>query len=162
MWPWNASTVGEVYLFHFHQPLGNPENRRAMASHYVGFAEDLTARLLKQLSGKGAKIVAAALERGISYDLYHWPATLEVEKLIKARHNTAVYCPTCAAAAGRLPRPLPTPRQVEQLALDLTEPLPEIDLGRAGWAEIQAQAAARRYFVTVPSEDRLAAIDDLL
>jgi len=159
MWPWNASTMGEVYLFHFHQPLGNLSNRRAQASHYVGFAEDLEARIAKQLAGRGAKIVAAALARGIGYDLYHWPACLLVEKLIKARKQTAIYCPTCARLAGRKPRPLPVP--AVQLALDLEE-LPEIEIGRMGWAEIQAEASARRYFVRTPSEADLAAIDDLI
>jgi len=134
MWPWTASTEGFCYLFHFHQPLGNLANPRAQASHYVGFCEDLEARIAKQLSGKGAKLVAAALARGITFDLYHWPACLEVEKLIKRRKETAVFCPTCARLKGRTPRPLPIPSQQLELPFDFPAP----PLLRAGWAEIQA------------------------
>ena len=134
MWPWNAATVGEVYLFHFDRPLGNLANPRAMASHYIGFTEDLEARLVKQLAGRGAKIVAAALARGIGYDLYHWPACLAVEKLIKRTKKTALYCPTCARLAGRTPRPLPIPAIQLELPFDLPPP----PLLRPGWAEIQA------------------------
>ena len=149
MWPWNASTMGEVYLFHFHQPLGNPANRRAQASHYVGFAEDLEARLEAQLAGRGAKIVQAAIGRGIGFDIYHWPACLAVEKLIKARKQTSVYCPKCAAAAGRLPRPLPIP--IIQLALPFDEALPEITIGRMDWLEMQIGAEWRATRIPTPA-----------
>jgi hypothetical protein len=163
MWPWTASTQGHLYLFHFNAPLGNLSNRRAQAQHYVGFAEDLDSRIAKQLAGKGAKLVAAALSRGLVFELYHWPACLATEKLIKRRKETAVFCPACAAAKGRKPRPLPVPPPIVQLTLPLEdEPLPEIEIGRLSWAEIQADAAARRYFVKTPTEARLAAIDDLL
>jgi hypothetical protein len=50
---------------------------------------------------------------------------------------------------------------VTQLSLDL-EDFPEIEIGRMGWAEIQATAAARRYFVKQPTEADLLAIDDLI
>lgn len=163
MWPWNASTPGHVYIFHFRAPLGNLANTRAQASHYCGFAEDLDRRIATQLAGKGAKIVAAALKQGLVFELYHWPACLATEKLIKRRKETAVFCPACAAAKGRKPRPLPVPPPAVQLTLPLEdEPLPEIEIGRMGWAEIQAAAAARRYFVQAPTEERLAAIDDLI
>ena len=169
MWPWTASTVVHLYLFHFNAPLGNLQNRRAQASHYVGFAEDLDSRIAKQLAGKGAKLVAAALVKGLIFELYHWPACLATEKLVKKTKKTALYCPACCAAAGRKPKALPVPAAAEQLTLDFAPAddgagdLPEVvQLGRAGWAEIQATAAARRYFVQAPSEERLAVIDDLL
>jgi len=149
MWPWNASTEGEIYLFHFHQPLGNPNNRRAQASHYVGFCEDLEARIAKQLAGRGAKIVAAALARGIGYDLYHWPACLAVEKLIKARKQTSLYCPACAAAAGRTVRPLPS--VVIQLALPFDEDLPEVAIGRMDWLEMKMMQEWRGSRIPAPS-----------
>lgn len=158
MWPWNAATPGEVYLFHFHQPLGNPNNRRAQASHYIGFAEDLQARIAKQLAGRGAKIVRAAIERGITFDLYHWPACLEVEKLIKARKQTSLYCPTCAAAAGRKPKALPVP--TTQLVLPLDEPLPDVPALPLGRGEIYIMQKWRA--AHVPTMTNLAAIDDLL
>lgn len=164
MWPWTASTMGEVYLFHFHQPLGNTANRRAQASHYVGFSDDLEARIAAQLAGKGAKLVAAALARGITYELYHWPACLAVEKLIKRTKKTALYCPTCCAAAHRPVRPLPVP--VVQLALPLdevepwTEELPDVPARSIDWYEISYQRRWRAARV-LPVGD-LDALDDLL
>lgn len=163
MWPWNASTMGEVYILHFATPIGNAANARALASHYIGFSDDLDARLTKHRAGKGSKLVAAAVAKGIAFDVYHWPAPLATEKLIKRTKKTALYCPACCAAAGRTPKALPLPPTAAQLAMDLdTEELPEIAIGRAGWAEIQATAAARRYFVKPPTEADLVAIDDLL
>ena len=157
MWPWNAATQGEVYLFHFHQPLGNLANPRAQALHYCGFAEDLEARLVKQLSGRGAKLVAAALARGISYDLYHWPAALAVEKLIKRSHRTALYCPTCAAEKGRKVRPLPVPVVAEELPLD---DFPELPARSMDWLEMQITRGWRA--MRVLDSTNLSAIDDLL
>jgi hypothetical protein len=161
MYPWNASTVGEVYLFHFNAPLGNLSNPRAQARHYLGFAEDLDSRIRKQLAGKGAKLVAAAMKQGLIFELYHWPATLAVEKLIKARKQTSIYCPACCAAAGRTPKPLPTPPIAEQLTLDLEE-LPDVSLRGSRWAEIEAHVSTRRFFIKETTEADLVAIDDLL
>jgi len=162
MWPWNASTQGEVYLFHFTAPLGNLSNPRAQARHYVGFAEDLDRRIATHLAGRGAKIVAAALAKGLIFEIYHWPACLATEKLIKRRKETHVFCPACCAAKGRKPRPLPTPPAVVQLTLDLVddEPLPEIAIGRGDWLEYQIQAEWRRQ--RIPAARDLAAIDELL
>lgn len=155
MWPWNASTMGEVYLFHFNAPLGNLANPRAQARHYFGFAEDLDARIAKQLAGKGAKLVAAALAKGLIFELYHWPAPLAVEKLVKKTKKTALYCPACCAAAGRKPRPLPTIEAV-QLALPFdTDDLPTIELGRLDWLELKIQAEWRAVRIPAP-----AGIDD--
>lgn len=117
MWPWTAETPGYVYLFHFHQPLGNLDNPRAQAHHYVGFAVDLAERLAAQVAGRGARIVAAAVERKIAFDIFSWPAPLAVEKLIKRRKETHVFCPTCCRQMGR--RLCPIPVLVEQLALPL-------------------------------------------
>jgi hypothetical protein len=161
MWPWNASTVGEVYILHFSAPIGNAANARALAGHYIGFTDDLDARLAKHRAGTGSKLVAAAVAKGITFEVFHWPAPLATEKLIKRYKKTSAFCPACAAAAGRKARPLPTPPAVTQLSLDL-EDFPEIEIGRMGWAEIQATAAARRYFVKQPTEADLLAIDDLI
>jgi hypothetical protein len=152
MWPWNASTIGTCYLFHFNAPLGNLRNPRAQAQHYFGFSDDFDARIKKQLAGKGAKLVAAALKQGLVFELYHWPACLATEKLVKRTKKTALYCPACCAAAGRKPRPLPTPSVVTQLAFDLdSEPLPAIELGRMDWLEIKVQQEWRGRRIPAPS-----------
>jgi hypothetical protein len=147
---WTSETRGHCYIFHFNAPLGNLSNPRAQASHYCGFAEDLDSRIAKQLAGKGAKLVAAALKQGLVFELYHWPATLAVEKLVKRRKETAVFCPACAAAAGRKPRPLPIPPAVTQLTLDL-EDLPSIELGRMDWLEIKINQEWRARRIPTPS-----------
>lgn len=155
--------MGEVYLFHFNSPLGNLANPRAQAQHYTGFSDDYEARIAKQLAGKGAKIVAAALAKGLIFEIYHWPAPLASEKLIKRAKNTARYCPACAAAAGRRPRPIPIPPLAEQLAFDLDSDfseLPTIELGRMDWLEIKINQEWRAARV-LPSIN-LAAIDELL
>lgn len=154
MWPWNASTIGTCYLFHFSAPLGNRANPRAQASHYFGFTDDLDARLTKQLAGKGAKIVAAALKQGLIFEIYHWPACLATEKLVKRTKKTSLYCPACCAAKGRTPRALPIPPVVEQLTLDLEE-LPAIELGRMDWIEMKINLEWRARRIPAP-----AGIDD--
>lgn len=154
MWPWNASTMGEVYLFHFNAPLGNLSNPRAQARHYVGFSDDLDSRIAAHLAGKGAKIVAAALRQGLIFELYHWPAPLASEKLIKRRKETHVFCPACCATAGRKPRPIPIPPATIQLALDL-EDLPAIELGKMDWLELRIMQEWRSLRIPSP-----AGIDD--
>jgi len=155
MWPWNASTQGHLYIFHFNAPLGNLANARAQASHYCGFAEDLDSRIAKQLAGKGAKLVAAALKQGLVFELYHWPACLATEKLIKKTKKTSLYCPACCAAKGRKVRPLPRPPAVTQLAFELDDDLPAIELGRMDWLEIKVQQEWRARRIPAP-----AGIDD--
>jgi hypothetical protein len=158
MWPWNAATIGTVYLFHFSRPLGNLSNPRAQARHYVGFCEDLDSRIAAHLAGKGAKIVAAALKQGLIFEIYHWPACLATEKLVKRRKETHVFCPACCAAQGRKPRALPTPPLIEQLALPFDpadggagEELPAIELGRMDWLEIKVQQEWRTRRIPAPS-----------
>lgn len=154
MWPWTANTQGHLYIFHFNAPLGNLANTRAQASHYCGFAENLDSRIKKQLAGKGAKLVAAALAKGLIFELYHWPASLAVEKLVKKTKKTALYCPACCAAAGRKPRSLPTPAAIVQLAFDLVEadePLPEVAPGRMDWLEIKINQEWRTQRIPAPA-----------
>lgn len=163
MWPWTASTEGTVYLFHFERPLGNVANVRAQARHYVGFAEDFERRMAVQLAGKGAKLVAAAMQQGIPYELHHWPACLAVEKLIKRTKKTALYCPTCCTAAGRPPRPLPV--VAVQLALplllegdDFPDPLP----GRFDWLELRMLRESRAVRAGLIPLAGLDAVDECL
>ena len=51
-------TTSTVYLIHLLRPLGNPNNPRGMASHYLGFAEhDLAARLERHHAGNGSRLM---------------------------------------------------------------------------------------------------------
>lgn len=158
-----GETAGTLYLLCFDQVIGNVANTRAMAKHYLGFCTDLDRRLKQHAAGTGQPITAAAVEKGIGWQVFYRPGTPALERYLKGSYKQANrLCPRCAIA--RHWRPSYGFQPLDQLALDLdSDELPDVvQLGRAGWAEIQAQAAARRYFVSAPTEERLAAIDDLL
>src|SRR5262245_12167770 len=55
------------YLLHFDRPLGNAENPRGQAQHYLGYADRLDRRALEHLRGHGAKITQALHARGIGF-----------------------------------------------------------------------------------------------
>lgn len=80
-----------IYILRFRQPLGNPTNRRAMATYYVGWCKDgqLDRRIKEHRAGLGAAICRAANNRGIDYDVVvSFPGTRETERQIKRRKNT--------------------------------------------------------------------------
>lgn len=158
---WTGETLGYCYIFHFNAPLGNLANPRAQANHYVGFCDDLDSRIAKQLAGKGAKLVAAAIKQGLIFELYHWPAALATEKLVKKTKKTSLYCPACCAAAHRKVKKLPTPPAITQLAFDLdSDELPDVPAGRMGWLEMKVMQEWRATRIPAPAAG--AAIDDLL
>ena len=85
-----------VYLLHFSGRLGNPANPYAMAQHYIGTARDLSERLAEHRAGMGAKITAAAIQRGIDFDVVRtWPGGRDVERRLKNRKEGPRLCPTC-------------------------------------------------------------------
>jgi hypothetical protein len=62
----DRTTLGSLYLLHFSRPLGNVENARGMARHYLGWALDPQARIACHLNGQSqVPIVLAALRAGI-------------------------------------------------------------------------------------------------
>ena len=89
--------MGEsVYLLHFDGKLGNPANPYAMAQHYIGTAYDVGARLADHRAGAGAKITAAATQRGIGFDVVRtWPGGRDVERRLKRRKDGPKLCPVC-------------------------------------------------------------------
>jgi predicted GIY-YIG superfamily endonuclease len=95
---------GTVYLLHLHGELGNARHR---ASHYLGWARDVRARLRHHQSGdraRGAAFTAAAVERGIAFEVARtWPGGRALERRLKRRKAARALCPLCsgAAAAGR-------------------------------------------------------------
>ena len=99
-------TVSEVcYLLHFSDRLGNPENRHAMAQHYIGTATDLDARLAAHRAGAGARITAAAAARGIAFAVVRtWPGGRDLERRLKNRKEAPRLCPVCKGT-GRAPAP---------------------------------------------------------
>ncbi|WP_205704062.1 hypothetical protein [Candidatus Chloroploca sp. Khr17] len=113
-----------VYLLHFETPLGNPDNPRAMASHYIGWAHDLAGRMRDHRSGHGAALTRAANERGISYQVVAtWPGDRALERWIKLRKCAPRLCPICAQAhpLGPFTIRLPVPDLVQVQSYDRVE-----------------------------------------
>jgi hypothetical protein len=61
--------MGTVYLIHFDKPLGNLANTRGQAQHYLGYTDDLDARMEAHVSGNGARIMEVISNVGISWQL---------------------------------------------------------------------------------------------
>lgn len=86
------NTEGFVYVIRFSEPLGNPDKPRGMARTYIGHAFNVEGRFHFHLAGKGAKITAAAAERGIGMEIVAIiPGGYDLEQKIKAQKNTAKY-----------------------------------------------------------------------
>jgi hypothetical protein len=93
------------YLLHFDQPIGNLQNKRAQAQHYLGHADRLDRRALQHLTGRGAKITQALVARGIGFQIVRtWPGSRSFERKLKNRKNARKLCPICRgqAATGQL------------------------------------------------------------
>lgn len=80
-----------IYLIHFDKPLKH-------ASHYIGFVErNLKKRIERHRAGSGAKILRAANEAKISWDVVRtWPdGTRDDERKLKNSKNSKRLCPVC-------------------------------------------------------------------
>jgi predicted GIY-YIG superfamily endonuclease len=93
-----APRIGTVYLLHFDQPFGH-------ARHYLGWSENLPARLVAHECGAGARLTEVAYEAGVRWVLSRtWPGvTRTVERSLKRQGGAARRCPAC----GITPRPWP-------------------------------------------------------
>jgi len=79
-----------VYLLHF-------ERAYRHARHYVGYTEDLEARLAAHRAGHGARLLEVIDEAGIGWELARlWPdGDRDLERRIKRAGHTPRLCPTC-------------------------------------------------------------------
>jgi putative endonuclease len=85
-----------VYLIHFDRPLGDPNNPRGQAQHYIGYADNLAERIVQHWHGNGAKIIAAAVAAGITWSCVRtWPGDRKLERKLKNLHNAPRLCPVC-------------------------------------------------------------------
>jgi len=83
-----------VYLIHLDTPL-------AHATHYLGYADDLQARLERHACGQGARMLQVCRERGITWQLARtWSGDRKVERKLKRRKDAPHICPICAGAAA--------------------------------------------------------------
>ena len=92
--------TGTTYLLHFERPYRH-------ARHYVGWTQNLAARLEAHARGRGARLVEVAAKAGIGFTLARtWPeSTRDREDLIKHAGGARRYCPEC----GVTPRDQATP-----------------------------------------------------
>lgn len=91
--------MSAVYLLHFARPIGNPDNPRAQAQHYLGCATDLERRLERHRRGTSkAAIVNAFHEAGIEFEVARvWEGEDRVlENHLKKHYKSArKLCPIC-------------------------------------------------------------------
>lgn len=99
---------GFVYVLHFDRPLCHSQ-------HYVGCTCNLRDRLLTHATGRGARIVAAALERGIGFRLgalgqCNVTVMRRLERHLKDWHGAADQCECCRPEDARhIPGTTPYP-----------------------------------------------------
>lgn len=83
-----------VYLLHFEKPISD----RHTCQHYIGFCRSIDQRLSSHRAGRGARLTAVAVERGIGIKLAaYWFGGREMERRLKRQHNARRYCPICKA-----------------------------------------------------------------
>lgn len=87
----DSDTPGVVYLLCFSEPLHH-------ARHYLGWTNDLAARLRCHAKGDRKKCVLTHViaTKGITFKLVRtWRGPISEEKRLKRRKNNAKLCPAC-------------------------------------------------------------------
>jgi predicted GIY-YIG superfamily endonuclease len=84
--------MGCVYLIHFAEPLRH-------ARHYLGYADNLEARLHHHKSGSGANLMRVVTRAGIEWEVVRtWEgATRGDERRMKNGRHVPRFCPVCKA-----------------------------------------------------------------
>lgn len=97
-----------VYLIHLDQAIGNPQNRRAQARHYIGTTRNLSIRMEQHLRGRGAAMMRYVAAQGISWSIARtWEGGRAQERKVKAYKGANRLCPICKAARRQPPNQLP-------------------------------------------------------
>jgi len=66
------------------------------AKHYLGYAEDLAARLERHRAGNGARLMEVVSAAGITWRLARtWPGDRQLERKLKNRKEAPKLCPIC-------------------------------------------------------------------
>lgn len=84
-----------VYLLHLDRPL-------AHARHYVGFAQNVEARVAHHRAGTGARFTQVLCELGIGFEVARvWPeGDKSFERRLKRQKHSARFCPHCSGASA--------------------------------------------------------------
>lgn len=81
-----------VYLIHFNEAFKH-------ARHYIGFTDDLDARLEDHRNGHGARLMAVIRAAGVTWRCVRtWPGDRKLERKLKNRKDAPRLCPVCAGA----------------------------------------------------------------
>ena len=98
-----TATVGQVYLLCFERQIGDAANPKGTASHYLGWAEDVDARMVEHRAGRGARILAACVAQGIGFEVVRTWAGVDrsFERRLKRQHNAWRHCQRCGPRARR-------------------------------------------------------------
>ena len=87
--PLTRQQLGIVYMLHFSEPYKH-------ARHYVGFTEDLLARLDRHATGHGANLITVIWQAGLGFTLTRiCEGTRSTERAIKNEGGAVRYCPAC-------------------------------------------------------------------
>ena len=95
--------MGVIYLLHF-------ERSYHHARHYLGYTDDLEARVAAHRAGHGSPLVAAAVRDGIEFCVAAtWPGDRHEERrLHRYRNSPRRLCPICRAEPDPAPPVTPT------------------------------------------------------
>jgi putative endonuclease len=147
-----ADTLGWLYILCFDRPVGNPENRRALASHYLGWASDLTARVAQHKAGRGQALTMAAVDLGIGWQVFYRPGTPALERWLKAHvKNTPRLCPHCSPKRAARLGFQPLIQTAFDLDSDVSE-LPDLHIStKMDWLEMQITREWRTLRIPSPS-----------
>lgn len=81
--------MGVIYLIHFDEPV-------AHAQHYLGYTDDLEARIKCHQKGHGARLIAHLVATGVSWRVVRtWEGERALERALKNLKKARVLCPCC-------------------------------------------------------------------
>ena len=87
----DGGEIGWVYLIHFDEPYFH-------ARHYVGWTSDIEERMERHRTGRGSPLLKAVTDAGIKwYVVRVWRGTRALERIIKNRKKSRVFCYKCIA-----------------------------------------------------------------
>lgn len=84
---------GFVYMLHFDRPIAPG---RHTCQHYIGYADDIAARLQAHDTGHGARLTQVARQLGIGWRVVRlWRGDRTFERTLKERKYGPHLCPFC-------------------------------------------------------------------
>lgn len=89
--------LATVYLIHFDSVIGNRDNTRGQARHYIGYTRQFKKRMSDHANGRGAAIMAFLAQSKIGWKVVRrWHnGTRKLERQLKNRKQASHFCPVC-------------------------------------------------------------------